>query len=650
MSAICGIFHLDGRPAAPEAMGGMLAAMDYWGPDGSGVWRDGPVAMGHLMLHSTPESVGETLPRTGADGNLVLTAHARIDNREALFRQLDIPLAEQAKTPDSALILQAYEKWGRACPEHLIGDWCFAIFDQTRQTLFLARDHHGNTGLYYYRNERFMAFSSCLKGLFMLPDVPCEPNPLRIAQVLVSWPEHGEDTCYQAIKRLPPAHQMTVSRENVVKRQYWHLENTPPLRLKSDRDYVDAFLEVYAEAVRCRMRSPRPVGVTLSGGLDSGSVSALAAREVARDGKRLSAFSSVPLHGETEQIIPASRFGDESPFIEATARHAGNIDVTYIRAEDVSPVQGIERALELHDEPGHAAGNQFWMISLLKAAQNQGFGALLTGQGGNATISWHAPGYLAALAKAGRWRALGRELSAIRAAQEQPLWRILAARVVKPLFLSPLAERCPWRQAAPEPWASYSAINRAFAREWALTDRMRQAGHDPGFKTMVDQRAARCSVIKPGRSIIGCLWQENGAGFGLDVRDPTFDRRVMEFCLSVPTDQDYRDGKGRWLIRRAMRELMPAMVLDETRRGLQAADIARRTQVHYEETEAALRRVERSDLAKHYLDVPLMRRTLDHARQRADAQATRALGTIFFRGLVVGLFLQRFEGAAGMKN
>ena len=642
MSAVCGVFNLDGRPVAPEIMDGMLSAMDYWGPDGSAVWREGPVAMGHLMLHSTPESVGDTLPRTSASGNLVLTAHARLDNRDELFGKLNISSPERAKMPDSSLILQAYEKWGQECPEHLIGDWCFGIWDKSRRTLFLARDHYGNTGLYYYQNARLFAFASCLKGLFALPGVPRQPNPLRIAQVLVSWPEHGEATCYQEIKRLPPAHLITVSRENVARRQYWFLENTPALRLDSDQEYTEAFGAVYAEAVRCRMRSHRPVGVTLSGGLDSGSVAALAARELGRTGERLPAFSSIPLYDVADQTS-ASRFGDESPFIEATSRHAGNIDVTYIRAADVSPVRGIERAIELHDEPGHAAVNQFWIMSLLQAAQTMGIGALLTGQGGNATVSWHAPGRLAALVRNGQWGELRRELTALKYAAQRPLWRLIAGRIVKPLLLDPLLERYRRLRPASEPWVRYSAINQEFAREWKLAERMRQSGHDPEFKTILDQREARFRIIKPGKAIIGFLWQESGAGFALDVRDPTIDKRVMEFCLSIPDDQYFREGRDRWLIRRAMQDLMPAVVLDNKRHGLQAADIGRRLLANFDETESALQRIERSELAGHYLDLPLMRRTLHQARRRLDPKVTGQLGTIFFRGLMVGLFLRRFD-------
>ena len=642
MSAICGIFNLDGEPVSSQVMESMMAAMDYWGPDGSSVWRNGSVAMGHLMLNNTPESVGDNLPRTSPSGDLVITAHARIDNRDELFVTLHIPHSERAGMPDSALILRAYEKWGEECPEKLLGDWCFAIWNIHRRSLFLARDHHGNTGVYYYKNPKFFAFASCLKGLLALPEVPFEPNPLRIAQILVSWPAHDESTCYQDIKRLLPAHQITVTPDKCTKKQYWYLEDTPPLRLGSDEEYVEAFMEVFTEAVRCRMRNVRPVGVTLSGGLDSGSVAAIAARELRLTGKRLPAFSSVPLYDVTGLTAP-SRFGDETPFIEATSRHSGNIDVHYIHAKDVSPVQGIKRALDLHDEPGHAAGNQYWINALMKNAKSQGIGSILTGQGGNATISWHSPGHLVALARKREWRPLLQELLALRDLKKRPLWRIIAGQVVKPMLPPVLLNKYRSVKSGDEPWAPYSAINLEFARELAITERMRKSGHDPTFSGTGSPWERRLNLIKPGRSIVGFLWQETAAGYGLEILDPTLDKRVMEFCLSIPDNQYYRNGMGRWLIRQTMKESMPQEVLWNSRRGLQAADIGIRLAKSFDEAEVALREIERSKLVLHYLNIPLMRNILNQARNPIDKQITQQIGTIFLRGLMAGLFLLRFD-------
>ncbi len=188
MSAIFGVFNLDGKPVSPDTLQAMQQAMAYWGPDGDGLLCEGGVGLGHLLLHNTPESLYESLPSKHQDTGLLITASARLDNREELCRALAVPHPVRPTLPDSTLILKAYEKWGDECPDRLLGDWAFAIWDPRQQRLFLARDHHGNTGLYYYANARCFAFASSLKGLLALPDVPHRPNALRIAQVLVSWP------------------------------------------------------------------------------------------------------------------------------------------------------------------------------------------------------------------------------------------------------------------------------------------------------------------------------------------------------------------------------------------------------------------------------------------------------------------------------
>ena len=255
-----------------------------------------------------------------------------MDNREELCRRLGIPQVEWPTTPDTTLLMSAYERWGEDCPDHLWGDWSLALWDERRQQLFLARDHFGIASFYYYRDSRRLAFASAIRGLLALPQVPKKINQIRIAQILTSWWGDGVQTAYEGIERLPPAHTLTItSGGQILKRHYWRAEETPELRLPREEDYQEQFLELYQAAVNSRLRSLRPVGATLSGGLDSGSVCTLAARELRTRGRRLPVFGSIPLI-PTEGIIPRHRFGDESPYIEATARWAGNIDITYIAA------------------------------------------------------------------------------------------------------------------------------------------------------------------------------------------------------------------------------------------------------------------------------------------------------------------------------
>jgi asparagine synthase (glutamine-hydrolysing) len=638
MSAIFGRFHFDEKPVSPSELLTMQKAMAYWVSDDNGTWCEGHVGLGNLRRDNTPESLHDTLPWVCPESGDVITASARLDNRDELLKTLSIPRSDPADIPDSQIILSAYQKWGEACADRLIGDWLCAIWNAKERKLFIARDHHGITGLYYYRDSRNFVFASSLKGLLALPEVPQRPDPLTIARVLVVWPVQGEPTCYEGILRLPPAHVMTVTPQGVAVQRYWYLEQTPELLLKSDEEYLEAFLEVYAEAVRCRLRCSAPVGVTLSGGLDSGSVAVLAARELGTRGQRLAAYSSVPI-ADSQELDGDGYFGDETPFIEATAELAGNIDVNKVDAREVSPLEGIERSLFIHDQPVHAAANMYWITELMAKAQEQGLGAILTGQGGNQTVSWSGgpePPLVEDLVRL-QWRALGRKLRTPQKITGRWLWGAVKRQIIRPL-LAPVQHSI----APPEAWREYSAIDVAFARELDISRKMARSGHDPTFKRM-NAREARLSVLQPGGSIVGQSWYEIGGAYGLEVRDPTLDSRLMSFCWSIPRSQYVRDGQNRMLIRRAMVGDLPDRVLWNPRKGRQAADLRQRILEHLGQVDEVLTRLEQSTLACRYLDLPRMRGAFQSVQQSSDRSTYRQCGSILSRGLMVGLFLQRFD-------
>jgi asparagine synthase (glutamine-hydrolysing) len=444
------------------------------------------------------------------------------------------------------------------------------------------------------------------------------------------------------VLRLPPAHALVAGAADVRIRQYWDLRDTTVSRLGSDAEYVERLLELYQEAVRCRLRSERPVGITLSGGLDSGSVAALAAPLLKEEGRTLHAFSSVPAFDTSAAISPA-RAGDETFWINATRDHVGNIALDYVDAGDTSPLEGVLAKLDTHDEPGHAAGNAFWMVALYRAAQARDLGTLLIGQFGNATVSWTWNGAVRQRAREEGWIRLLKGLRASGKTRNEGLWRAL-----KRDLLRPLVPPASWRVLArmrmgDQPWLSYSAIRPALAKRLELLDRMAADGHDPYFAPWRDSRSPRFRLIGPGRSSLGSISAEMGARFGLEVRDPTIDKRLLEFCLSVP-DEQYRTGdKDRWLIRRAMKGLLPDDVLWNTRKGYQAADIGFRIRRTSEEIEHALARLESSDLAREYLDLGKMRRVLDRVRANVNQRTTAAVTSILMRGLNAGLFLLKFE-------
>ena len=619
----------------------MRASMDYWGPDGSSLWLIDNIGLGHLQLHNTPESRYEALPRQDAGSRFALTSHARLDNRAELFRLLGIPASEHSTIPDSELILRAYVRWGAACVERLNGDWGFALWDQHERKLFLARDHHGVCGIYFQCQPGSFAFASALKGLLAGVTTSPRPNLFRLAQVLTSWPGDGVQTAYEEIFRLPPAHTLTVTNGKVETGRYWSPQELPPIRLKTDDEYIEAFLEVYSEAVRCRLRCSRPVGATLSGGLDSGSVCALAARELRASGECLPVFTSVPVH-PTERVTGPSRFGDESLLVEADRQSIGNLDLHYVRAEDFSPLAGIERYLRLHDEPGHAAGNAYWIHALLREAQRLGLGALLTGQGGNGTISWSGGKREVEsfwpLVWSREWSKLSRQLEGSGLTS----WKSIKHYLLRPIISRLREKAARYRYLGRERWEEYSAINLKLARSLDLTRRMTANGHDPFFTMLKDPVQARVQLILPGADVVGTLLAEDGAGYGLELRDPTIDKRLMEFCLALPNDQYRRNGTDRSLIRSAMVGLLPDQVRLNRRRGVQAADLGYRLLATLPEVQRTMALLNQSDQVREVLDIPKMNWVLEALQREVNETTTEQSVTILTRGMMVGMFLLRF--------
>jgi len=158
MSGIFSIYHRDQRPVDTDNLMAMLVCMKHRGPDASDIWHNGHVGIGHCMLQTTPESLTEQLPYAKNEAGLVITTDARIDNRNELASRLGISIHPYEDLPDSQLILAAYQKWGEACVDYLLGDFSFIIWDSKKQQIFCARDHLGVKPFCYFLTERLFVF------------------------------------------------------------------------------------------------------------------------------------------------------------------------------------------------------------------------------------------------------------------------------------------------------------------------------------------------------------------------------------------------------------------------------------------------------------------------------------------------------------
>jgi asparagine synthase (glutamine-hydrolysing) len=561
MSGIVGIYYLNNQPVERQQLGQMVDTLAHRGPDGADVWCSGSVGLGHRMLWTTPESLLEKLPLVNQTGDLVLTSDCRIDNRDELISALHFDNCPSDKITDSDLVLAAYQKWGEQCPEHLLGDFAFAIWDKGKQELFCARDHFGVKPFYYYSSVNIFAFATEIKGLFCLPEIPRKLNEKKVADNLGLGISDARITFYQDILRLPPAHIMKVSCKGVQLQSYWSLDPHRELRLSSDEEYAAKFREIFTEAVRCRLRSAFPVGSMLSGGLDSSSITCMA-RELYSDNENSKIHTFSAIH---EQVTEC-----DERFYQDAVLAKGGLEPHRLNTDGISPLADLERVI-WHQDEVQGLANFYASWFLYDSAKTQGVRVILDGFDGDNTVS-HGMGYLTELAEAGRWLTLALEVRAFSKNRNQPwippllAWirvyglkplipKFLILRVVQRILLG-LSRRLMNRSKGKTKSPDFNHIlNRDFIKRYESSENSIQQK-----QAKTERESQYLRLIDPGEQ--NTLEKLNSAGgaFDIDVRFPFWDKRLVEFCLSLPAEQKLKQGWGRVVMRRAMEGIMPKEV------------------------------------------------------------------------------------------
>lgn len=543
MSGIFGFWNLDGRPADSTLLAAMAATLAHRGPDGWSGRTLGPVAIGHRMLRVTPESRRESQPIVSSDGARILTADLRLDNRDELYRKLRLSPGER-DISDADLLFRATEAYGAATPMHLLGACAWARWDEARRELVCARDHFGEKPLYYYfAPQRLFAFASEIKALWAVPGVPDDLDELEVARhLMVPVADDAGATYFAGIRRLLTGHTLTVTPTGMEERPYWSLDPTRSLALSSDDEYVEAVREVFIEAVRCRLRASTPIASMLSGGMDSSSITCVAARLLA------GARCAFPLR-TLSALYPDVPESDERRHIDTVLEmlEPFGVESSAFDADRTNPLADIDD-INWSGDGANKAGNLYLNHTLYRMAAAHGARVVLDGFDGDSTLS-HGQGRLREMAGARQWRPLWNELSA--KARLLGMSRRVALSYMVRAYAIPEAMRRPVRRArkARTRWAG--GLAPEFAR--AVAHRIAEP-ESPGT---TDREYHRFLMTRPAL-LQGVDWLEAiGAGAGVEVRLPYFDVRLVELCVALPSAMKLRNGLSRFVMREAMAGILP---------------------------------------------------------------------------------------------
>ncbi|WP_017672017.1 asparagine synthetase B [Blastomonas sp. AAP53] len=549
----------------------MQAALAMYGRDRSARWEgeDGSVAIACQLMRLVPEDRFDRQPLADETGRFHLVADARIDNRTELAADLAIAPERLQSMSDSALILAAWTAWGAASIERLYGDFAFAVWDLEQRHLHLARDFPGGRPLFYARTPNGLAFASMAKGLHALPDVAYAANITTVRDLLGFVPMKGTGSFFAGVDRVEPGTHVCFAAGGERSIRRWYV---PPPQLPDTGDprpQIEAFRAVFDRAVADRLRGNAGFASLLSGGLDSTAVTTSAAMKLAETGQRLTSFTHAP-HPDARVLERPDRFGDESQHARRVAELYPNIDHVIDHAP--GRMIGDDRDARFHyqEYPSLNLCNEVWMTELARQAGALGRGTVVvTGAWGNMTISDHGLERLNALLHGGKL---------LR-------WLIEAFAVLRRGAMTPLA-LANWSLRPFLRRKHFEALQRRFGRPTGhplnvsllRADQVSEDRYDSTGKTARSRRDR----------ILGLFWQQELAAlsnkgllarFGVDYRDPTSDRRLIDLCLALPDSLFLRHGQPKWLYRQAFHDRLPTTVLEERRKGLQAADWASRLAV-----------------------------------------------------------------------
>ncbi|MFQ3788170.1 asparagine synthetase B family protein [Halomonas sp. A29] len=570
MSGICGIINLDGvlvRRAELELMANKAACR---GLDGIAYHCDGPVGIACLSLDTTPDGTGACRPVVEPRYGLVFAADARLDNRDACACAGVSPHLHAATATDAELMLGMLLHAGEEGPGRLLGDFSYVLWDASRSKLHLARDAMGMRTLYYRLEPGRLLFASEARQILALKDVPRRLNSEAVGWHLCGMQTPPGQVFYEGIEELKPAEEVVIDLAGRKRsRCFWTPDPERRLRYPDERDYADQLRELLTEAVRCRLRARDPVGVSLSGGVDSTSVASVA-------GWLRQQGEAVPSMRAYSWVFSELTECDERENIYRIADHFG-MPVHEVPAEETYPL--VEDSLNQphEDDPFFSMFLPFLDKSLSAAAADR-VSVMFYGFRGDVMCGGNVndvPGMLLA----GHLREGCRELSALSEVFSLSWPSTLSRYLMRPILADALGNGAlaqGWRTAR-RGYRSGRGKGGAVAYPLPRGPVRRAAEHiSPAFLQQVGlppiepvraaaatwQRSApRDRYIHIFSPLVtrGITYAERVAAMhGVGLADPWSDRRIAEFILACPQYCVDTAIEGKRLARRAMEGVMPA--------------------------------------------------------------------------------------------
>jgi asparagine synthase (glutamine-hydrolysing) len=536
----------------------MTAAVAHRGPDGEGTWIEANVFLGHRRLSIIDLGSGAQ-PMTALDNQLVVTFNGEIYNHAELRADLE-KRGHRFKTDhsDTEVLLYGYREWGPDFLQKLNGMWAFALYDRIANEVFVARDRFGKKPLFYYLDDQTFVFASELTALRLHPAVSRDIDPVALQKYFAYGFVPAPWSLLAGVRKLPAGHWMKVSTRTLTSeiRQYWELVIDPfqTIPKNPERVWGEELMHRLDEAVRCRLQADVPVGVFLSGGIDSTTITTLAAKH--------------------HPLIESFSIGfEEKSFDErAFARLGAKTAATRHHEEVLSPDTFLQWALATASKLDEVMGdNSILPMVLVSKLARQNVKVVLSGDGGDELFAGYDP--FRALKPAQLYSAVGGGIihQAIRSVVDRipvshtsmsldfKLKRMLRGlsypdRYWLPAWMGPL-----------DPEEIGELFGKKLDPEELYSEAIAAWNH-PSATNDVD-RATQFYVRLYLQDDILVKTDRASMFHGLEARSPFLDINVIELARRIPASYKLRGGVSKYILKEAVRGLIPDTVINRPKKG-----------------------------------------------------------------------------------
>jgi asparagine synthase (glutamine-hydrolysing) len=545
MSIIFGVAKASGEPVVERDLLNLAQATQKHAPDGTFTYAQGHVGMGFQPYHTHQRSNLEALPLGDQHGN-ILSFDGRLDNYAELYELLEI---QEAQVPDSRIVLKAFERWGEDCFSMLIGDWALALWADSGRALYLARDHAGTRSLYFEHSNGRILWSTYLETFFT--DGRTFNLDEDFAALYFTCQPTRELTPYRGIKAVPPSHYLRFLDNTVVAKAHWQWMVKDSIVYGSDVQYEEHFFQLFRQSVHRRIGPGAPILAQLSGGMDSTSIVCMS------DHIRRSQTPPMDLLETVSYYDNSEPNWNEFPFFTAVETSRGktglHLDASY-RERSIRPPR---RTDSLQVWPGADRSSSDFDARLHNALKGHNFRSILSGLGGDEVLGGVPTPFpeLADLVVRGNLLSLSNRSTQWCLANRVPFVHMLLRTLRFTYGLYFTGRSTP--QTTP-PWLNQQLRRRSAggSAEGSLWDRLRCP-----LPSRIANGNAWWSVLEtlPTRLL--------SSNERFEYRYPYLDRNLVEFLFSIPRRQIVEPGRRRFLMRRALKKIVPNEILERRRKA-----------------------------------------------------------------------------------